>query len=263
MRTPISNEIAADIMFRHDRTCCVCNAPGKSVQIHHIDENPSNHDPDNLAVLCLEHHEQTQVRGGFGRKLRDVDVRRHREDWLRRIAERRAAADKIVVERMALGAPEADSPHWTRPTDEALATILNTLPIIYEDIRRRASPLLSSVVRGDMLHGLQMVIDVLAQSWIRLAAWYPPRHFGGVRADEYIAKFVADRYGWNLALWEPDGPGSGGREAAIYAHADTQHDVELAVIDTVRQLGMWLEEFDLPAWRERWERAKKTGETKG
>jgi hypothetical protein len=257
MRTPIPNEIAAGVMFRHDRTCCVCCTPGKSVQIHHIDETSTNHDPDNLSVLCLEHHEETQIRGGFGRKLRDVDVRMHRDDWLRRVEERRSSADRIIVERMTVVTPEADTLHWTRPSDEALTTILNTLPIIYEDIKRRASPLLASVVRGDMLHGCQMMIDVLSQSWIRLAAWYPPRHFGGMRADEYIAKFVADRYSWNLALWERDGPGSGGREAAIFAHADTQHDIELTIIDTVRQLGMWLEEFDLTAWQKHWDHAKK------
>src|ERR1700730_9102870 len=157
MRTPIPDEIAADVMFHHDRTCCVCTMPGKSVQIHHIDENPSNHDPENLAVLCLEHHEETQIRGGFGRKLRDVDVRKHRDDWLRRVAERRSAADKIIVERMTMVTPEADALHCMRPSDEALITFLNTLPVIYEDINRRASPMLGSVVRGDMLHGLQMV----------------------------------------------------------------------------------------------------------
>jgi hypothetical protein len=261
MRTPIPNEIAADVMFRHDRTCCICNAPGKSVQIHHIDENPVNHDPENLAVLCLEHHEETQIRGGFGRKLRDVDVRKHKEDWLKRVADRRSAADKIIIERMTMLTSEADAPYWVRPSDEALTTFLNTLPIIYQDIRRRAAPLKASVVRGDMLHGLQMVIDVLTQSWIRLAAWYPPKHFGGVRADEYIAKFVADRYSWNLALAEPEGPGSGGREAAIFAHADTQYDIELTIVDTVRRLGMGLLEFDFATWREKWELAKANRQT--
>lgn len=257
MRVPIPDEIAAKVLFLHDRTCCVCNEPGKGVQIHHIDEDASNNEPSNLCVLCFQHHEETQIRGGFGRKLRAVDVVTYRDDWLRRVADRRTAADKILLERVTAIPPEADSEHWSRPSNEALATFLNTLPDVYADIRRTASPFLGSVVRSDMLHGLQMVIDVLSQSWIRLAAWFPPKHFGGLRADEYVSKFIAERYNWNLALCEPDGPGSGGREAAINASADTLNDLEGAIFDTVRQLGIWLEDFDFAAWRRRWDLAGK------
>ncbi len=61
-------------MFASDSTCCVCRERGKAVQVHHIDEDPSNNTPANLAVLCLECHNQTQVSGGFGRKLTDTLV---------------------------------------------------------------------------------------------------------------------------------------------------------------------------------------------
>src|SRR5262245_16251026 len=105
MRTPIPDEVAADILYQHDRTCCVCTEPGKAIQIHHLDEDPSNHSADNLAVLCLQHHEETQIRGGFGRKLRDVDVRKHRNEWLNRVRARRLEVDRIVVERMAAMPP--------------------------------------------------------------------------------------------------------------------------------------------------------------
>lgn len=257
MRTPIPDAISAEVLFQHDRTCCVCNEPGKAIQIHHIDENPANHDPNNLAVLCLQHHEETQIRGGFGRKLRDVDIRRHREDWLRRIAERRTAADRIVLERMTALPDHLDDEHWARPSDEALAATLATLPDLYADICRRADPFLSSTTRQDMLHGAQMIIDVLAQSWTRLASWFPPRHFGNMRADEYITKYVADRYAWNLALWEPDEPGSGGREAAIYATGDTLLDMERVVVDSVQRLGLWLDDFDFAAWSARWDKVSK------
>src|SRR5215471_1157726 len=50
MRTPIPEDIAAEVLFRHNRTCCVCNEPGKAIQIHHIDGNPSSHSASNLAV---------------------------------------------------------------------------------------------------------------------------------------------------------------------------------------------------------------------
>lgn len=77
-RTPIPEEVAALVLFRSNRFCCVCREPRKAVQIHHIDENPANNDPDNLAVLCLECHNQTQVQGGFGRRLEAAQVRQFR-----------------------------------------------------------------------------------------------------------------------------------------------------------------------------------------
>ena len=82
-------------MFLHDRTCCVCRTPRKRVQIHHIDDNPANHEIANLAVLCLECHDQTQTRGGFARHLGATEVQKFRGDWLDRVASRRRSADKV------------------------------------------------------------------------------------------------------------------------------------------------------------------------
>jgi len=68
-RTEIPRGVAARIQFLSDRTCCVCRTPDKPIQIHHLDEKPSNHTEENLALLCLDCHDKTMIRGGFGRKL--------------------------------------------------------------------------------------------------------------------------------------------------------------------------------------------------
>jgi hypothetical protein len=91
-KTP--EDIAAQVMFDSDRTCCVCRETRKEVQIHHIDEDPSNNSPENLAVLCFEHHDETQRKGGFGRKLDATQVRLYRADWHKRVAQRR---DRLVA----------------------------------------------------------------------------------------------------------------------------------------------------------------------
>jgi hypothetical protein len=93
-REKIPEDIAARVMFDSDRTCCVCRETRKEVQIHHIDEDPSNNSPENLAVLCFEHHDETQRKGGFGRKLNATQVRLYRDDWHKRIAQRR---DRLVA----------------------------------------------------------------------------------------------------------------------------------------------------------------------
>lgn len=91
LRVNIPKDIATEILFLSDRTCCVCQER-KPVQIHHIDEDPSNNSPDNLAALCLDCHHQTQSKGGFNRKLDAPLVRRYKEDWLSSVATRRAMA---------------------------------------------------------------------------------------------------------------------------------------------------------------------------
>lgn len=78
-----TDEIHAKVLFDHDRTCCVCRDPNKKfVEIHHIDGNHENDDPDNLAVLCKDCHTETQLKGGFYRKLSPRLVRLYRDEWL-------------------------------------------------------------------------------------------------------------------------------------------------------------------------------------
>lgn len=78
-------EIASKVLFFSDRTCCVCRVPKKPLQIHHIDGNNANHDDGNLAVLCLDCHTDTQIKGGFGRKLDAAQVKLYRDEWLEKV----------------------------------------------------------------------------------------------------------------------------------------------------------------------------------
>jgi len=95
-RTPIPNDVAARALFEHDRTCCVCRQRGKPVQIHHLDEDPSNHNIHNLAILCLDCHRDTQIRGGFDRKLDSEQVRLYSDDWKRLVSKQRAAREARI-----------------------------------------------------------------------------------------------------------------------------------------------------------------------
>ena len=88
-RTPIPNDVADAVQFRSDRTCCVCRHPGKAYQLHHINEDPGDHDADNLAALCLDCHNLTQIRGGFGRRLTPGQVRLYRDEWYDLVSRRR------------------------------------------------------------------------------------------------------------------------------------------------------------------------------
>ena len=80
-RNKIPDKIVTQVEFLSDRTCCICRIPNKGIQIHHIDENPSNNDIENLAVLCLECHSKTQMKGGFVRALSPEVVKEYNKSW--------------------------------------------------------------------------------------------------------------------------------------------------------------------------------------
>ncbi|MDI4649586.1 HNH endonuclease signature motif containing protein [Cohnella hashimotonis] len=102
VRIEIPSDISAKVMFLSDRTCCVCRFGRKPVQIHHIDEDPANNSPENLAVLCLDCHNDTMIKGGFGRKLNADQVILYRNDWLQTIEKRRTNTQLEVVQEQAM-----------------------------------------------------------------------------------------------------------------------------------------------------------------
>lgn len=80
-RIPITPELAAEVMFASDRTCCVCRLEKHKVQIHHIDENPSNNALENLAVICLHCHSDAHTTGAFVRNLTPELLRLYNSSW--------------------------------------------------------------------------------------------------------------------------------------------------------------------------------------
>jgi hypothetical protein len=90
-RVSISPDVAGRVLFDSDRTCCVCRVPGKPTQLHHVDEDNSNSVEANLAVLCLECHNLTQIRGGFHRKLDAHQILLYKQDWTQLVARNRTA----------------------------------------------------------------------------------------------------------------------------------------------------------------------------
>ncbi|MEJ1375860.1 MAG: HNH endonuclease signature motif containing protein [Candidatus Sedimenticola sp. (ex Thyasira tokunagai)] len=80
-REKISDDLAADVMFASDRTCCVCRSEKQKVQIHHIDKDPSNNDIDNLAVICLYCHSDAHTNGAFVRNLTPEIICLYNTSW--------------------------------------------------------------------------------------------------------------------------------------------------------------------------------------
>ena len=260
-RIPAPDEVVALVMFRSDRMCCVCRERGESIQIHHIDEDPSNNDPDNLAVLCLQCHNETQIRGGFGRKLDATQVRHYRGDWHRRVEERREAADKIALARHA-GDVQTTAPTSTRrnalPDHAAkLTNYIRTLPAIRRDAYSRARKLWDSGGRQNMKQGTFDVTDVVEQVLVALASWYPPHHFDGKEPWDYINEMKASRFEWQWAHRFPLGfNGWGGSAIMIETAGSVLDDLETMVVDIVSALSMHLD-FNFELWKQEWDSASE------
>ena len=89
-RETVPPETAALVLFLSNRTCCVCRVSKKPIQIHHIDEDPNNNEQTNLSVLCFDCHRDTQIKGGFDRKLDAFQIALYRDDWLRLVSQTRS-----------------------------------------------------------------------------------------------------------------------------------------------------------------------------
>jgi hypothetical protein len=92
---------------------------GKTGQIHHIDDDPSNNEESNLSVLCLVCHRETQIRGGFDRKLDASQIILYRDNWLQLVAKRRAESSSAVSPNTAAG-DESTSTAITHKSGEYL-----------------------------------------------------------------------------------------------------------------------------------------------
>lgn len=86
-RVPIPPKTEGQVMFASNRQCCVDQ--NKGVHIHHIDNDPSNNDFNNLALLCYECHDEATKTGGLSRKLKPQAILEFRNHHYNVIQQRR------------------------------------------------------------------------------------------------------------------------------------------------------------------------------
>jgi hypothetical protein len=82
-RKKIPDNIVAEILVSSKRRCCICvavrnDATEKRGQIAHLDHDPSNNRIDNLAFLCLDHHDQYDSRSSQSKGYTLEEVKRYR-----------------------------------------------------------------------------------------------------------------------------------------------------------------------------------------
>jgi hypothetical protein len=259
-RVPIPDDIAASVLFAADRTCCVCNQRGLSIQIHHINDDPSDNEPANLAVLCLECHDDTQLQGGFGRKLNGSQLRKYRDEWDQRVVYRRAEADRLAAS-ISVAAPPAlpteepepfQAPH--NPPSTGLVEYVNTLPTLKALAYNAAQPGWSGATI-EMVDSSWSVVDALLAAMARLARWYPYEHFGK-DARQYFAEVIAARARWHYQIHSTGGVGFSGTIIGPITASSVVSDAEQMVADMVScLLGFSDGGFEYGEWLRQWRSA--------
>lgn len=78
-RKNIPSPLRSKLLLANQHACCICGNPG--VQIHHIDGNNSNNNPENLAVICLPHHNEATAPQGLTAKLRPEEIAAYKKRW--------------------------------------------------------------------------------------------------------------------------------------------------------------------------------------
>ena len=91
-RQQIPARLEREILLANRHSCCVCQKP--RVQFHHIDGDPSNNIAENIAALCLIHHDMATMTLGLTKKLKASEVRTYKAEW-----EQECKNDKLALSR--------------------------------------------------------------------------------------------------------------------------------------------------------------------
>ena len=84
-RRPIPSAMLDEVLCLSRRRCCICFGLNRDLslkqgQVAHLDRDRSHNDLDNLAFLCLDHHDQYDGRTSQSKGLTPGEVRRFRKD---------------------------------------------------------------------------------------------------------------------------------------------------------------------------------------
>ena len=261
-RTPVPDNIAAEVLFTSDRICCVCQERDKEVQIHHIDKNPNNNAVENLAVLCFDCHDKTQLTGGFGRKLTSLVVTKYRDEWLKTVTLKRDLVLERAVTRQ-VGDVSISEQIKAEPRIRVRHTQLKDLPVDYinslpkfkSDLIQQTNKRKSCRSTLDIVHANNDYADSLTGILVTLANYYSPECFGDQSPQEFFSEIISSRFRLYSALAAPYGPGTGGTIAKIRWGLSLIDDIEKIIEDMVSGL---CEEpyYEYEDWQKRWRSEK-------
>jgi len=98
------------------------------------------------------------------------------------------------------------------------------------------------------------LVDFYEYVWLKLAEFYPNKHFGKGGATAYIRNYIRERYKFHWAKHEPSGVGTGGTIVGVITGGDVVNDLDRLIVETTSAVVGYTEEINLDEWRLRWNR---------
>lgn len=260
-RIIIPETIAAEIQFDSDRTCCVCNTRGKKCQIHHIDENPSNNDKSNLSLLCFDCHNDTMLKGGFGRHLNAHQIILYRDNWHDKVKRSREEISALfsveVVPEIGISEFEISENDMLLISDpRILANYLEKILILRNSQLEITKLAWSGAGNLSELVQANMEMILLYQKILEeLASYYPIKHFNSVTPKEYFYDFIKAKFESNFLILNAENLTFGGKQQNIITTIRVICDLDSVIVDMIDTLNRKLNIsafLDPEDWKARW-----------
>lgn len=99
-RIPVPKDTEAEVLFKANHTCSVCNNPSFGVQIAHIDNNPSNNEESNLIVLCTHCHDKASSKSPITKSYTQLELKKYKKNWEEIVYRRRKALENPDILRL-------------------------------------------------------------------------------------------------------------------------------------------------------------------
>jgi hypothetical protein len=77
-RPNIPVALRAEILMANRHLCCVCQ--DSCLQIHHINGDNADNRAENLAVLCLKHHDMATAPQGMTVRLKEIEILKYKQN---------------------------------------------------------------------------------------------------------------------------------------------------------------------------------------
>ena len=227
-RTSIPKNLAAHVRWLSDDTCCICMEREKRIQIHHINEDPRDHSVENLAVLCLECHDEIHKKGGSTRNLDPQFVTLCRDKCLEAVTWRREEINKKEVERQVGNNTKSRQRNKVQHTQlsEFPRGYINSLPKFKSDLLLQIKRQKLDGTTLDIIEANSHYANALKGILVTLATFYSPEYFKDQSPQEFFSEIISARDPFYSIIAEPDGPHTGGTISGIMIGLERIKDIE-------------------------------------
>ncbi len=188
-RISIPKQIVADIVVKSFNYCNLCYKHTDDWQIHHIDEDPSNNDPDNLVFLCLNCHSKIHTKRSMSGNYTKEIIKTYRDQLYKiiksNIANILEIKETINSENSSYIQEKADESCFAKENPQIFSLVIN-MKDEYKLACKRAQILYDAGGTYNVLEGNFLEINCISGFIDEMIKSYPEKHFLNEKGEDII-----------------------------------------------------------------------------